>query len=713
MKKSLLVLSLASAFPAWAQTLADVDIAPLPSAAEKQSRSYQPWLNQVNLPYANQLGMSNGSGVVDGIADTGVDAAHVELRGQVVKSYDVFDGSADASDSVGHGTHVAGLLAGTTANGAPFQGVAMGAGLAIAKVFDATGTSSTENTDQGINWLVNTARVPIISLSIGGTTAGNAAAIRNGVANGVLFAIAAGNDGNASVSWPAHFASQAWANNQIIVVGAVDANNKLAPFSNHGADTAAWFVVAPGVNLLSSFGNGGYAALSGTSMAAPIVAGQAALIKSNWRFLAASQISQIIFKTATRLGSATDARPDPVYGWGLIDIGRSLSPVGNLLATAGNTTVALAGAGMVAGTGVFRTRSLSMMGLDSFGRGFSVDLGKNMQATTAQGSTSAILYATAERQSALIERVGDGQSVSYLPNGRALALTQNMSHGMLLGFGSGAMSGRFFGLEASGLAPFSLVGDGKFNAPYFAMVKDASHAGLSLALDRDTRLRVGVLAEAADARALAGPAFSEHRKRSLLSAEFEHRAGPAVAIVSIGMLQESGSLLGSQQGLGLALNATPKTAFATLSAGYALSPTSALVAMASSGRSAGFANADSLVSQVSPVSTVAGSVGLSASQLWSRQDRFGLSVSVPPKVTSGAMSLTGAVAQRADGSLSYATQTLNLRPTATERDLELTYASGFGKAGKLSSVMMWRQNPGHDASAALDRLLGLRYSVVF
>ena len=706
MKKSLLVLSLASAFPAWA--VADVSLAPLPGAAERQSRSYQPWLNQVNLPYANQLGPSNGSGVVVGIADTGVDAAHVELRGQVVMSYDVFDGSSKVTDSMGHGIHVAGLLAGTTANGAPFQGVAVGAALAVAKVFDATGTTSTVNTDKGINWLVNTARAPIISLSIGGASAGNAAALQNGVAKGVLFAIAAGNDGHASVSWPAHFASQAWANNQIIVVGAVDANNKLAAFSNSGADTAAWFVVAPGVALLSSYSGGGYAALSGTSMATPIVAGQAALIKSNWNFLGASQISQIIFRTATRLGSATDARPDPVYGWGLIDIGRSLGPVGNLMAVAGNATFALAGAGMRAGTGVFRTRSLLMMGVDSFGRGFSVDLGQNMQAMTSQGTTSAILYAAAERQDALLERVTDGQALSYSRRGGAIAVAQPMAHGMLLGFGSGAMSGKFFGLEASGLAPLSLLGDGKFNAPYFAMVKDASHAGLSLALGPHTRLRVGVLAQGA-----GGQAFSEHGKRSLLSAEFEHRAGPALAIVSFGMLQESGALLGSQQEHALALNATPKTAFATLSAAYSLTPTSALVAMASSGKSAGFANADSLVSQVSAVATVACSVGLSASQLLSRQDRFGLSVSMPPKVTSGSMSLTGAVAQRPDGSLSYATQTLNLRPTGTEKDLELSYASPIGKAGKLSSVMMWRQNPGHDASAPLDRLLGVRYNSVF
>ena len=713
MKKTLLVLSLAGAFPAWAaaQTLTDGLPAPLPSAAERQSRSYQPWLTQVNLPYANQLGASNGSGVMVGMADTGVDSGHAELKGQIARTYDVFNASSNVSDGTGHGTHLAGLLAGTTANGAPYQGVAGGASLAIAKVFDAAGTTSTGNLDKGINWLVNTARVPIISLSIAGTTAANAAALRNGVGNGVLFAIAAGNEGKSSVSWPAHYANQAWANNQIIVVGAVDANNRLAAFSNYGADTAAWFVVAPGVGLLSSYGDGSYAALSGTSMAAPIVAGQAALIKSNWKFLAAGQISQIIFQTATRLGTATDTRPDPVYGWGLINIGRSLGPIGNLVAQAGNTTLALGSAGMVTGTGVAGTRSLSMMGVDSFGRGFSVDLGKNMQALTAQGVTSAILYANAERQNALIERVINGQTLSY--SSTALAVSRRSANGMVLGFGAGGLSGKFFGLEASGLTPVSLVGEGRFNAPYFAMVKDASHAGVSVALGPDSRLRVGALAEVENGQAQTGPAFSQRRKRTLLSAEFEQRAGSAMALLSIGMLQENGSLLGSQQGQAMALNAAPKTLFATLSAAYSLSPTSALVAMGAAGQSAGFANADSLVSQVSPVTTVAGSIGLAVSQLLSKLDRFGLSFAVPAKITSGALSLTGAVAQRADGSLSYATQTLTLRPTGTERDLEITYASAFGKSGRLSSVMMWRINPGHDASAPPDRLIGLRYSRTF
>ena len=726
MNKSLLVLSLASVFPAWAgaQALADgaavVVVSavnpgastPLPTTAEKKSRSYQPWLNQINLPYANQLGTSNGSGVVVGVADSGVQAGHVELKSQIVKSYNVFDGSANVLDSVGHGTHVAGLVAGATANGALLQGVAVGAKLAIAKVFNDSGTTTTDRIDAGINWLVNTAKVPIISLSLGGNTASSPTAYKNGVSKGVLFTIAAGNDGASSVSWPAHFANQTWANNQIIVVGAVDANNKLASFSNYGADTAAWFVVAPGVAIASSYIGSGYAYMSGTSMATPIVAGQAALITRTWNFLAANQISQIIFKTATRLGAATDTKPDPVYGWGLINIGRSMSPIGNIQAVAGKTTVALASASMLAGTGVISTKSLWMVGTDSFGRGFSVDIGKNMQAKTAQLSTSATLYAAVERQNGLIERVRDGQTLTYSTNGSALAFSQQTAHGTLFGFGTGALSGKFFGLEASGLTPLSLADAGKFNAPYFAMVKDASHAGLSLAMGQNSRLRFGALAEGANRMAQVDQAFSEHR--SLLSAEFEHKAGPAIAIVSVGMLQENGSLLGSQQGHALALNATPKTMFASLSAGYSLSPTSALVALVSSGKSAGFTNSDSLVSQVSSVSTKAYSLGLALSQIWSTQDRFGLTVAMPTKVTSGAMSLTGAVAQRDDGALSYATQTLNLRPNATERDLEMMYTTGFGsQQGKLSAALMWRLHPGHDASAAIDRLIGVRYSKAF
>jgi hypothetical protein len=200
---------------------------------------------------------------------------------------------------------------------------------------------------------------------------------------------------------------------------------------------------------------------------------------------------------------------------------------------------------------------------------------------------------------------------------------------------------------------------------------------------------------------------SERNKRFLTSAEFEQKMGRAVGIVTVGILREDGVTLGNQQGLALTLNASPTTTFTSLSAGYALTRDSAILATASTGRTAGFSTTDGLISQVTSVRTTSYSVGFAASRIWNDQDRLALTLSMPSRVTSGSVQLSSALTQNIDAGA------LNLRPTATERDLELTYSRSFGldgKQGRLTSGIMWRQNPGHDATAKPDFLIGVRFA---
>lgn len=692
-----------------------------PTAAEKKARSYQGFLTQANVPYANQLGTMNGKGVLVGVADTGAAANHAELKGQIATSYNVFDKTSNVTDTVGHGTHVSGIIAGTLANGAMLQGVAPGAQLAVAKVFSATGTTSSTSLNAGINWLVTTAKAQIINLSLGGSSQFDTSAIRNGVQQGVLFTIAAGNEGKNTVSWPARYASQPWAANQIIVVGALDAQNKRASFSNYGADTAAWTVFAPGTAIASSYKDNNYYYMNGTSQAAPIVAGQAALIKSEWSFLTASQVAQIIFRTATRLGTATDAQPDPVYGWGLVNVAKSMNPIGTIEATAGVKNVNLGTASMVSPTGTVGTKSLKMMGTDEFGRGFSVDLAKGVSSTASIESNVDDMFSAMARREALADRViGDSKVAfaftrTYADNKvipMALSYSQDLAKGMAMGFGAGAVSDKFFGLQSSGIAPLSMVEGGRFNAPYFGFVKGATHLGSQFALNGDTTLRFGAMTENPSFAFSNGQALDKAflANRSLATTEVEKRFGRGVGILSFGVLQEKGSLLGSTASEALALAGSTKTMFAALSGGYSLSEQVALSAMASYGYSGAFSNANSLVSNVSGVSTLAYSIGLSAKEVFGHGDQLGLSFAMPTKVISGAMTLSGAVSQNADGSLNHSSQVMNLRPDATERNVELAYASTVSKTARLTSAVMLRMNPGHDASARNDVVMGVRYA---
>ena len=215
-----------------------------------------------------------------------------------------------------------------------------------------------------------------------------------------------------------------------------------------------------------------------------------------------------------------------------------------------------------------------------------------------------------------------------------------------------------------------------------------------------------------------GPVLNEGRRRYLTSAEFEKKTGRAVGILTIGLLRETGSLLGGgQPSTTLAINTRPTTRFTSLSLGYALSARSAVMAMASYGKTEGFGTPDSLMAQVSSVRTMAFSVGASTRQIFNSRDRMAVTLSVPAKVRTGAMDNAdpGARASFAN-TQEFGTPALNLRPTATERDLEFGYTTMIGqggRAGKLTGAVMLRVNPGHDAIAAPDVLTGVRYSYGF
>ena len=231
------------------------------------------------------------------------------------------------------------------------------------------------------------------------------------------------------------------------------------------------------------------------------------------------------------------------------------------------------------------------------------------------------------------------------------------------------------------------------------------------------RLHFGALPDNLSLLDPLGPMLNEHSKRFLSSAEFEKKIGRAVGIVTIGILRESGSALGTQQTPTLSSYVRPTTTFTSASLGYALSARSSLMAMASYGRTEGIGNPDSLIAQVSSVRTVAFSVGLATRELFNSHDRLAVTLSIPAKVRSGTLQYSGPALQAGDpGAQAFGAPTLNLRPTATERDLEFGYTTMFGKDGRLGKVtgaVMLRVNPGHDANARPDWLTGVRYSYGF
>ncbi|SDK40477.1 S8 family peptidase [Streptomyces indicus] len=239
----------------------------------------------------------DGKGVRIAVLDTGVDAAHPDLKDQVVAAKN-FSASAGTGDKFGHGTHVASIAAGTGAkSGGKYKGVAPGAELLNGKVLGDDGSGDDSGIIAGIDWAVAQG-ADIINMSLGGAdTPGidpmEAAVNKYAEQNGVLFAVAAGNDGeygDRTVGSPGSA-------DAALTVGAVDRSDKLAPFSSRGPRVGDGGlkpdVTAPGVGIAAAAAPGslidkdpevahpapGYLAISGTSMATPHVAGAAALLK--------------------------------------------------------------------------------------------------------------------------------------------------------------------------------------------------------------------------------------------------------------------------------------------------------------------------------------------------------------------------------------------------------------------------------------------------
>lgn len=252
--------------------------------------------HQIGADRAWQAGF-DGTGVKIAVLDTGVDKTHEDLRSQVVGEKN-FSDSPDTVDRVGHGTHVASIAAGTgAASGGALKGVAPGAKVISGKVLDDRGYGTDSAVIAGMEWAVAEG-AHVVNLSLGsrdfpGVDPVEAAVDRLSAQSGVLFAIAAGNDGAAGESTVGSPGSA----DAALTVGAVDDKDVLAEFSSRGPRVGDGAVkpdlTAPGVGITAAAAPGsmldtapgaqhpapGYLQLNGTSMATPHVAGAAALLK--------------------------------------------------------------------------------------------------------------------------------------------------------------------------------------------------------------------------------------------------------------------------------------------------------------------------------------------------------------------------------------------------------------------------------------------------
>ncbi|MEU2547793.1 S8 family peptidase [Streptomyces roseolus] len=260
------------------------------------TQSNAPWgldrIDQAALPLSGTYTYpdSAGAGVTAYVIDTGVRVSHGELAGRAVDGYDAVEGDNVAQDGNGHGTHVATTIAGST------YGVAKAAKVVAVRVLDANGSGTTAGVVAGIDWVTahHPAGAPAVAnLSLGGgasTTLDNA--VKRSIADGVTYAVAAGNSGvNARNSSPARVT-------EALTVGATDSADAKASWSNYGA---VLDLFAPGVSIKAGWHTGDTATntISGTSMATPHVAGAAAVYLAGHPSATPAQVATALVNGAT------------------------------------------------------------------------------------------------------------------------------------------------------------------------------------------------------------------------------------------------------------------------------------------------------------------------------------------------------------------------------------------------------------------------------
>jgi len=217
----------------------------------------------------NRVGYGNGIGKTAWIIDSGIDFDHPDLTVDQTRSKSFVEGQTSADDQNGHGTHVAGII-GAKNNTIGVLGVASGASLVALKVLDKDGEGNLSYIIQALAYINTMASAgDVVNMSVGGESASAILdqQVQNTAARGIYFSIAAGNEGKlANLSSPARTNGQ-----NIYTISAVDSLDNFASFSNYGNDVVDY--AAPGVQILSTWTDNRYAIASGTSMAAPHVAG--------------------------------------------------------------------------------------------------------------------------------------------------------------------------------------------------------------------------------------------------------------------------------------------------------------------------------------------------------------------------------------------------------------------------------------------------------
>ncbi|MGE3622906.1 MAG: S8 family serine peptidase [Bdellovibrionales bacterium] len=687
---------------------------------------------------------NNGAGIKFGIVDTGGTESWVGFKGyngnasqgRITQSTCISPCNASRlstgnTDDNGHGTFVTSeIIGGIPSIG--LRGVAPAGNAIEVKVLNAQGTGSATEISSGIRMAANLG-AQVINLSIAplGGTAMQSRQFYQDLASAVNYAASK----NAVIVFAGGNATQALAGNMFIYgfsdaaiartifVGSTNANKQLSSFSNTpgtgqfvsttGKYTTAssMWLMADGENIWGAsnyysaqYGYGYITQMSGTSMAAPQIAGAAGLLASRWPFLLSTgTIPAILESTATDLGAKGK---DTVYGMGFLNVAKAMQPVGTLAVPVNGRMVAVSnttGGGAITAGAAFGNMSRVSRALgnavayDSFMRGFPLYSASPVStkssaspvspatlAATGQTGANARNYTDLGRGNWFAYAGSAPQKVDTMPNTTSLApdpahpqstewyysLSQN---GMYVGFGQGSGSSLSFNdARWNGRSAF-FNANATASSALLNTVAGAHFATTGFDIGSDQRVALSIISSESDAFSAVNGAPTSAR-----GSAFAYTVAPSddlqVSLTS-SFVNETNMLLGSYSAgdvLGMSSSATTMSFGAgvnyDLGDGYQIGVDASYATTGSNG------NTNSLIGGTSRLQSSSFSLAFVKDDVTGVGDRLGVSIDKPLRVFSGSAMVNVPTGTDNNGNPIVESQRVNLAPTGSETDLGFTYS---------------------------------------
>jgi subtilisin family serine protease len=693
---------------------------------------------------------ATGQGRTIAIIDTGIFAAEPELAGRISSSSIGINGNSTSEadhnaqpDSL-HGTEVA-VVAAAANNGSGTVGIAYNATIMAIRADDpgscaSDGGCKFGDISSGMEWAIaNGATVINLSLGGGSATAGERAAVLAAAAAGVVIVVAAGNDGpNTQADIFARQLVDAGGGN-VIIVGSVDRSGVLSNFSNSAGSYSDYYIAALGSNITIDqtagfYDDPGVYQISGTSFAAPQVAGAVALLKQAFPQLTATQLVQRLIDSAQDVGTPGD---DSLYGSGILDIHRAFQALGTT--SLPNSTMAFRpgdDTGVTSpamGDAVAGGVSLETFVLDRDKIAFRTDLGTRISSArlserlnTAVGQQNRFVSlgagkaalaftidASAEARQhwprQLMLSREDSEAAKVLAARVAMKLSPNTDVGFAYAESADGLVGQLQGQERPAflIAQSAAGDDGVFRTTdaAFALRRKLGKWGLTLSADSGQIVSAAPLMMAEDAERRQ----QKNAVRSFAIAA-DRQLGPLEGSLGFTWMNEDHTVLGARFHDGFGATGA-ETAFLDAHAGLRFADDWRLGGAWRQGFTR--PNAGGIVTSDSLIVSRAWSIDLQRWGVFGASDSLALRVAQPLRVESGGLALELPVSFSYDTlEAAYATRTLSLSPHGRELMGEIAWRGPFF-GGFGSASLFYRRDPGHFASVPDDKGVALRWDTKF